>query len=224
MLSYDRLVRETNHDFDALLDDARTELDAFPGSVDAIVCHWDFPSSVLAPILADERGIASPSLTSVLKCEHKYWSRLEQQASVPEVVPCFAAVDPFEKDVQVDLPFPFWIKPVKAHSSSLGFAIHDEDELTAALEQIRAEITDLGDAFNQALRRVDLPPELLGNGGNTCLAEEIITGIQAAAEGVLARREFHVHGVVDMHRDEDGTSIERLATPPGPSRPRSRNG
>lgn len=215
MLSYDRLVRETNHDFDALLDDARTELDAFPGSVDAIVCHWDFPSSVLAPILADERGIASPSLTSVLKCEHKYWSRLEQQASVPEVVPCFAAVDPFEKDVQVDLPFPFWIKPVKAHSSSLGFAIHDEDELTAALEQIRAEITDLGDAFNQALRRVDLPPELLGNGGNTCLAEEIITGIQAAAEGVLARREFHVHGVVDMHRDEDGTSIERLDYPAG---------
>ncbi|MCA5895230.1 hypothetical protein LEP48_18020, partial [Isoptericola sp. NEAU-Y5] len=127
LLDYDTLVRDTDYDFDELLDQARTELAAFSGPVDAIVCHWDFPSSLLAPILAHEHDIPAPSVTSMLKCEHKYWSRLEQQQSVPEVVPGFAAFDPFADDAleQVDLTYPFWVKPVKAHSSNLGFEIHD---------------------------------------------------------------------------------------------------
>ena len=78
-------------DFDALLERSRAELDAFDGSVDAIVTHWDFPTSVLGPVLATERGLPAPSLTSLLKCEHKYWSRLEQRRCVPEVVPGFVA-------------------------------------------------------------------------------------------------------------------------------------
>ncbi|MFC7407138.1 ATP-grasp domain-containing protein [Georgenia alba] len=215
LLDYDSLVRDTDYDFDALLDQARTQLEEFDGSVDAIICHWDFPSSMLAPILAHDRGIPAPSLLSMLKCEHKYWSRLEQRTAVPDVVPGFSAFDPFAEDAlaQVDLPFPFWVKPVKAHSSNLGFEIHDEDQFASALEEIRAEITDLGDAFNQVLRRVDLPRELQEAGGNTCLAEEIITGIQAAPEGVVSRGRFDVHGIVDMYKDPDGRSIERLDYP-----------
>ncbi|GAA4418839.1 ATP-grasp domain-containing protein [Georgenia halophila] len=215
LLDFDTLVRDTNYDFDDLLDQARAQLDEFPGSVDAIVCHWDFPSSVLAPILADEHGIPSPSVTSVLKCEHKYWSRLEQLASVPEVVPGFSTFDPFSDDAleQIDLPFPFWVKPVKAHSSNLGFEIHDAEEFADALEKIRAEITDIGDAFNQVLHRVDLPPELSEASGNNCLAEGIISGIQAAPEGVMSQGKFSVHGVVDMYKDGDGHSIQRLDYP-----------
>ncbi|GAB2484024.1 ATP-grasp domain-containing protein [Promicromonospora xylanilytica] len=215
LLDYETLVRDTEHDFDALLDEARAQLADFPGPVDAIVCHWDFPSSLLAPILSHEHGIPAPSVTSMLKCEHKYWSRLEQRQSVPEVVPGFAAFDPFADDAldQVDLPFPFWVKPVKSHSSNLGFEIHDEREFEAALEEIRAEITDVGDAFNQVLERVDLPESLRGAGGNTCLAEEVITGIQAAPEGVVARGRFSVHGIVDMHRDPSGHSIDHLDYP-----------
>ncbi|MBO0609113.1 ATP-binding protein [Myceligenerans salitolerans] len=215
LLDYETLVRDTDYDFDALLDQARAQLSDFSEPIDAIVCHWDFPSSLVAPILCHEYGIPAPSVASMLKCEHKYWSRLEQQQSVPEVVPGFAAFDPFADDAldQVGLPYPFWVKPVKAHSSNLGFEIHDEQEFESALDEIRAEITNVGNAFNQVLDRVDLPEGIRGSDGNTCLAEEIITGIQAAPEGVVAQGRFSVHGIVDMHRDPSGHSIDHIDYP-----------
>src|SRR5690554_3235306 len=55
--------------FDLLLDRARQQLRDFDGRPDAIVCHWDFPSSSLAPILAAEHGLPSPTLNAILKCE-----------------------------------------------------------------------------------------------------------------------------------------------------------
>ncbi len=215
LLDHKTLVVETNHDFDDLLRRARAELDEFGGSVDAIVCHWDFPSSMLAPILAQERGIPAPTLTSMLQCEHKYWSRLMQREAVPEVVPGFAAFDPFDDDAldSIDLPFPCWVKPVKAHSSSLGFQVRNEEDFRHAVAEIRQEITDIGDAFNQVLSRVDLPEQLRGADGNTCLAEEIVTGIQVAPEGVVTQGQFSVHGVVDMLKDPTGRSLERLDYP-----------
>ncbi|GAA1139184.1 ATP-grasp domain-containing protein [Nesterenkonia lutea] len=215
LLDYETLIQNTRHDFDELLDRARAELDDFEGSVDAIVCHWDFPSSMLAPILARERDIPAPSLTSMLKCEHKYWSRLMQQEAVPEVVPGFAAFDPFDDEAlrSIELDFPFWVKPVKAHSSNLGFEVRNEEDFHNAVREIRNEITDIGDAFNQVLDKVEVPEELREAGGNTCLAEEIITGIQAAPEGVVARGQFSVHGVVDMLKDPTGRSLERLDYP-----------
>ncbi len=217
LLDYQRLVLDTEYDLDSLLDQARAELDRADGGVDAIICHWDFPSSVIGPILAAERGIPAPPLRSVLMCEHKYWSRLEQVKVIPEVVPAFSSFDPFADDVrgQIELDFPFWVKPVKAHSSSLGFAVHDQEELDHAVERITAEITDLGDAFNQALAKVDLPPELREADGNTCLAEQIVTGIQAAPEGTVHRGTYHVHGVFDMLKDDAQTSIARLDYPAG---------
>jgi biotin carboxylase len=215
LLDYDRLVRRGEFDFEALLDQAREELRAFDGSVDALVAHWDFPTSLLAPILAAEWDIASPSLESLVKCEHKYWSRLEQRASVPECVPGFASFDPFDDNAldQVDLEFPFWVKPVKAHSSNLGFEIHDAEQFAQALEEIRDEIGGIGDAFDQVLHRLDLPPEVREATGTTCLAEQLIEGTQAAPEGTMYHDDFHVHGLFDMHKDQAGTSFERLDYP-----------
>lgn len=215
LLDYESLVHETDYDLEKLLARARQQLADFDGHVDAIVAHWDFPSSIIGPLLSAEHGLPAPSLPALLKCEHKYWSRLEQMACVPEVVPRFASFDPFAEDVleQIGMEFPYWVKPVKAHSSELGFAIHSEADLREALQEIREQIADVGDAFDQALSRVDLPAELEGAGGNSCLAEQIITGIQAAPEGTVFDGEFHVHGVFDMHRDEDGTSIARLDYP-----------
>lgn len=215
LLDHASLVGTEAVDFDELLEGCRAELDAFTGSVDAIVTHWDFPTSVLGPLLAAERGLPAPSLMSLLKLEHKYWSRLEQRRVVPEVVPGFVAFDPFADDVaeQIDLDFPYWVKPVKGHSSNLGFEIRDDNDLLTALHEIREEITDVGDAFDQVLERVDLPEELRGLGGSACLAEEIISGVQFAPEGSVSHGQFAVHGVVDMLKSDSGLSIERIDYP-----------
>ncbi|VXB08929.1 ATP-grasp domain-containing protein [Citricoccus sp. K5] len=215
VLDYERLVETAEIDFEELLAAARGQLDAFDGTVDAIIAHWDFPVSVMVPILAAERGLPAPSLESVLKCEHKYWSRLEQRASIPECVPGFAAFDPFDDHAldTIDLDFPFWVKPVKAHSSNLGFKIEDETGFHEAVAEIREHIEEIGDAFDAALSMVDLPPELQQWGGNTCLAEQFVQGTQAAPEGTVFRGTFRVHGVLDMHKDVDGTSFDRLDYP-----------
>lgn len=215
LIGYDALIEPDEFVFGDLLEKGRAELEAFDGTVDAIVAHWDFPTSLLAPILAGEQGIPAPSLTSLLKCEHKYWSRLEQAASVPDHVPGFAAFDPFDDDVrdQIGLDFPFWVKPIKSHSSQLGFRIDDDDDLTHAVEELRAGVSDVGDAFDEVLSMVDLPPEIADLGGTACLAEGILVGRQTAPEGSMASGTFKVHGVFDMHLDDRGESIVALDYP-----------
>lgn len=125
LLDYDEIAAARRFDMEALLDKARAILRAFPEAIDAIVGYWDFPTILMMPILRREFGLKGPTLESVLRCEHKYWSRIEQAKVVPEHVPGFALVDPFDENAvdNIDLAYPFWIKPIKAHSSLLGFLV-----------------------------------------------------------------------------------------------------
>jgi biotin carboxylase len=215
LLDTERLVDTEKIVFHELLDQAHAQLDDFRGSVDAIIAHWDFPTSVLAPILARERGLPAPELKSVLACEDKYWSRLTQREAVPECVPDFAVFDPFTDDPLADigLEFPFWVKPVKSFASQLGFQIDDADEFADALERIREEIGRVGSPFDEVLDMVELPPEVAATTGTSCLAERVISGVQAAPEGAMSGGRFTVHGVFDMLKDESGHSFSRLEYP-----------
>lgn len=210
-----RLIDAPDLDFDALLAELRKKLRAFNGPVDAIIAHWDFPTSGLVPILCREFGIPSPSLESVLKCEHKYWSRLEQARSIPEMVPKFCSFDPFADDPlsQIDMDFPFWIKPVKSFSSQLGFRIDNEEEFREAMEIVRAEIPHIAKPFEQALAHADVPDNIRRASSYTCVAEEIMSGEQAAPEGSVFNGEVRVHGILDMGKDEQGRTIDRLCYP-----------
>ena len=215
LLDYESLVSADSFDFDALLERADKELDSFEGSVDAIIAHWDFPTSVLVPVLAAERGLPSPSLESVIRSEHKLWSRILQREVVPECVPTFDAFDPFDPEAldKIDVPFPFWVKPIKAHSSQLGFEVSNAEEFASATARIREEIGRIASPFDQALAHVDVPAEARAAGARTCLAEQIVTGTQAAPEGSIFQGEFGVHGVFDMRKDEAGHSFDHLDYP-----------
>lgn len=218
LLDVKTLIDTDSFSFNQLLDQARKDLEqkAGPtGSVDAIIAHWDFPTSVLVPILCKENNIPAPSLESVLKCEHKYWSRLEQQKVIPEHVPNFCSVDPFAENPlsQVTIDYPFWLKPVKAFSSQLGFKIENADQFHAAIKETREEICRFGDPFNEALGHVDLPSEIQQANGNTCIAEQIISGVQGAPEGTMFQGEFNVHGVFDQPVDKGAMLYDRLEYP-----------
>lgn len=205
LLAYDEAVRSrTGHiDLGALLATAERRLSAFPGAIDAIIGYWDFPSSVIVPILRRRHGLPGPRLEAVAACEHKYWSRMEQALSIPDLVPGFRAVDPFADDPLslIDLPFPFWIKPVKAHSSHLGFKIRSVAEFNACLPVIRANIGHFGEPFDAFLAMVDVPDSIASVGGNHCIAEEIISvGRQCTLEGYAYDGEIVIYGVVDSIR------------------------
>ena len=214
LLSSEELINLDSYDIDGMLDKARAILNKFD-RVDGIVCHWDFPVTSIHSILCAEYQLPAPSLASLLKCDHKYWSRLEQQKAVPENTPAFCAVDPFDDQAldKVTLDFPFWIKPVKGYSSMLGFRIDNATDFQNAMKETRSAIKTLGDPFNRILHLVELPGELENIDGNTMIAEQYITGMEFAPEGYVQDGECHVHGLIDMVIGENGRSFERYEYP-----------
>ncbi|RTR05259.1 ATP-grasp domain-containing protein [Halomonas nitroreducens] len=204
LLPLDEVVLADSFDFDRLVADALAELERFPGRVDAIVGAWDFPTSALLPVLHEALGLRGPSLTAVLKCDHKYWSRLEQARVVPECVPPFQALDPFDPHAveRIEIDYPFWIKPVKAHSSQLGFHVRNAQQLREVLPRIRQGIGTYGKPLAEVCAHLDLPEDVAGIGGHHCILEGIISaGRQCTVEGYVQQGEVHLTGIVDSIRD-----------------------
>lgn len=197
LLERDQLLELEQLDLAARMADARRMLLEFDGCVDGVVGYWDFPVSSLVAVLCREFGLAGPALEGVLKCEHKYWSRLEQ-AKVIEEVPAFALVrldgDPQPPD---DVPFPFWLKPVKSVSSQLAFRVGTGDDFRRVVREIEAGIGEFSDPFELILEQAELPPEIEDIGGRACIAEEAATGRQFTVEGYCIDNEPRVYGVVE---------------------------
>lgn len=214
LLHSDEVIHQGNLDLEAKLDKARRILREFDRPVDGIVCHWDFPATSMSAILCREFGLPSPSLEAVLKCSHKYWSRLEQHRAVPDNTPAFCAVDPFDDDAleKIPLAYPFWIKPIKGYGSQLGFRINERADFERAIPFVRERIREVGDPFNKILEYLELPEEIRGINGNFLIAEELIGGREIAPEGYV-QSGFHVHGVVDMVRGENHKSFLRYEYP-----------
>jgi len=215
LLSADEILHAEEFPVDDMLARAEAELDAFDGPIDAILGYMDFPVSTMLPILCRRHGLRSPTLESLLRCEHKYWSRVEQARVVPEHVPRFVAFDPFRDDPLGDarLAYPFWVKPIKSAGSWLGFRVGNAEQLEAALCEIRENIGRFGDPFNRILARADVPPEIARVDGHWCLAEEIIGGAQCTVEGAVSGGRVSVHGIIDSVRYPNRSSFLRYQYP-----------
>ncbi|MBS9403964.1 ATP-grasp domain-containing protein [Halomonas sp. TRM85114] len=210
LLSFDEVVHAEEYPFARLTAAALAELERFSGPVDAIVGYWDFPTSGLLPVLHREQGLPGPSLETFLKCEHKYWSRLEQVRAVPECVPAFQALDPFDDRAieAIETDYPFWIKPIKAHSSHLGFLIENAEQLREVLPVIRKGIGRFGRPFDELIALAELPEEVAAVTGHHCIAEGIISsGRQCTLEGYVQNGEVHVVGIIDSLRDTTHSSV-----------------
>jgi len=204
VLEKDDVVHVESLDVRAVLAKAERELgDA--GPVDAIIAQWDFPTTLLVPMLCHERGLRSPSLEAVIRCSHKYWSRVAQRESIPEYTPAFELVDPFEDGAadSVGLQNPFWLKPVKGFSSMLGFRIDERDDLEQALAVIREEVDRIGEPFDVLLEEAGVDAELRSVDGRQCIAEAYLSGIEVAHEGYVQDGEVHFHGTLEMVRDRE---------------------
>ena len=189
-------------DIPAMLAEAEAELDAFPDSIDAIVGYMDFPVSTMLPILCERYGTRSTSLESLLKCEHKFWSRKVMREVVPDYIPNFTTFDPFDDSAlsrigQEDLAFPFFVKPVKSSGSRLGFRVDNPEDFDYAIERLRAEIDQISGPFNHVLERASLPDDIAAVDGGHCMAEQIIGGRQCTVEGYVHEGEVATYGVVD---------------------------
>ncbi|EPH43242.1 ATP-grasp domain-containing protein [Streptomyces aurantiacus] len=196
-----------------LLDRMERRLQEFPGRIDAVVGYWDFPVSTVVPILCRRFGLRGPDLEAVVKCEHKYWSRLEQRQVIEEY-PRFALVDlDGPAKPPEGLRYPMWIKPVKSYSSELAFHVADDAQYAKAVAAVREGVGRLGEPFEFVLDRLDLPPEIAEAGGQACLAEESLTGEQVTVEGYSCDGRIEVYGIVDSVNYPDTSSFLRYQYP-----------
>lgn len=218
LLDPERLVGSGAEDLDleALLAQAEEQLFASSGTVDAIVGFWDFPVTSMVPMLCRSRGLPSAPLEAVAKCEHKYWSRIEQQKVIDDI-PGFGLV-PLERSGEHDelppgLDFPVWLKPVKSASSDLAFHVVDQDQLDDRMEELRAGVDRLGEPFQHVLDQLDLPEEIARVGGSAALVEESVGGMQLTVEGYEHGDTVHVYGVIDSETYPDSPSFRRYLYP-----------
>jgi biotin carboxylase len=197
LLSVRELQRGEEIPLARLLARAEHQLESFDGPVDAVIGYWNFPVSSMVPLLCARFGLRSASLESVVKCEHKYWCRLEQQKVIKEY-PRFALIDLDESDAPPpSLDYPLWLKPVKSFGSELAFHVTNTEEFRAAVHDIREGIARIGEPFAFVLDHLDLPPEIAEVGAQACLAEEQLRGRQVTVEGYSHERHVRVYGVVD---------------------------
>jgi len=204
LLAMDDVVHVDSLDARAVLAEAEAKV-AEAGPVDAIVAQWDFPTTLLVPLLCRARGLRSPSVEAVIRCSHKYWSRVAQREAIPELTPVFERVDPFADDAadSVGLEAPFWLKPVKGFSALLGFRIDGRDDLDEALSVIRDEVDRIGEPFDVLLEEAGVDRTLRSVGGQECIAEAYLSGIEVAHEGYVQDGEVRYHGTLEMVRERE---------------------
>ena len=215
LLDYDEVVMPKSYSIRRLLRKAERRIESFYGDVAGIITHWDFPASTMVPILAKKYGYRYASLESVLQCEHKYWSRLTQRQVLPDLTPRFCAFDPFADDplASINLAYPYWIKPIKAFSSHLGFRIDQAEDFQRALPFIREQIPRIGKAFDEILDHARLPDSIRPIDGTWCIAEEIMQGKQCGIEGFVFEGRVAIHGAVDTVKDLHNWSFTRYEYP-----------
>lgn len=215
VLEFEEVQGEEAYPVEAILNRAGHEVESFTGSVDAIVSLWDFPVGCLLPILCGRFNLTTPSLKSVITCHHKYWSRVEQHKAVPQSTPRFCKVDPFDDNAlsDIDIDFPFWLKPVKAFRSQLGFKVSDEGGFNDSIAIVRDKISRFAKPFDFFLERVCMPDDVAGVDGRFCIAEEIISGSQHALEGYVYRGQACVYGMIDSVKDKGRNPFSRFQYP-----------
>lgn len=209
LIPYREIVNPEHYSIDELLAHGRRDIEGARDSVDAIIGHWDFPATSLLPVLRGFAGLGGPRLEAMLTCDHKYWARCAQALVHPDSAPPYAVVDPRDHDAQDHPPldYPFWLKPVVAFSSYLGFRVEGPDDYLRALRQIRAGINRFAEPFNRLAGYAGLDLDDNRHNAARCIAEGLIGGHQCTLEGYVLAGEARVYGVVDSLRGENQVSF-----------------
>ncbi len=178
-------------------------------SINGIIGTEDYPGCIFASIVAKHVNKLGPRPTAVLRCQHKYYSRIDQQVFVPEATPVFQLINPITfADEILRLPFPLFIKPVKAFFSFYANKVNCLQELQKCItESIMPEA--FLSQFNWFLKQYS-PYKL---DGHYLIAEELLQGDQVTVVGSVFNKEITIHGIVDSIMYENTICFKRFEYP-----------
>jgi hypothetical protein len=165
--------------------------------IDAVVTSEEQFGPIVASLLARELGLPHNPIGAVLTSQHKYYARRAFQDHLPEANAGFGLIPrDFRRRKEAPLPFPFYVKPVKAAFSVLARRVDTWDELDrharfswweqAIIERL---VKPFGDVM-RAHSRYEVEPFSM-------LAEEIVDGHQVTVNGFAREGRVTMQGVVD---------------------------
>jgi len=184
------------------------------GRLAGVFSSSDYPGATTAAAIAKRLGLPGADPQAVIRCSHKYYSRVVQREAVPEATAGFQLVDPARPDLGApDLAFPCFVKPVKGAFSIMSGRVDSRDALTAFLARpaARAFLADyvaIFDTLVAALTDFEV-------GGRYFLAEELLHGTQTTVEGFAHGGRVEILGIVDSVLHPGGGSFARFDYPSG---------
>lgn len=186
------LDTEVDVDPEALL----SELAAIPA--DGVAATKD-RSALVAALLAERRGLAGPSASAVVSCQHKPTSRAIQRQVAPEATPRFAPLEGTPSFAP-----PWFVKPVVGRLSEEARRVDD----AAALASVR-EAGGYREGYARIAALAGLPPEAVRG----FLVEELVRGDEVTLEGYVREGHVTVIGVTDSVKYPGTNSFERFEYP-----------
>ena len=180
------------------------------GEIHGVATSSDYPGALLAGAIATRLGLPGPSPGAVLRCSHKWYSRLAQRECVPEATPAFDLLAPHGRGTPA-IGFPCFVKPVKSAYSILARRIASEAELEAYRASPR--LAGFFDEYLRIFHRIVREMSDLNLDGRWLIAEEVVRGQPVTVEGWAADGEVELLGVVDSTCDPETGSFLRFDYP-----------
>ena len=155
-------------------------------SIDGICSANDYPGILIAAALVRELEFPiGYNLLGTYRCSHKYYSRLIQSEVVPDACPTFFTLVN-DSSVEVALPYPVFLKPVKSCLSQNAQRINNVEELRELLRtpRIQYHLNTFVRPFNQLIERY-LKSDVFEKDARYMLAEELLSGHQFTVDGYI---------------------------------------
>lgn len=152
---------------------------------------------LIAAFVARRLALPGPDPAAILTAQHKYYARAAIARVAPQAVPAYGAFPyTFRHRQEMPLPFPFFVKPVKATFSVLARRIDSFAQLKRHLRFGPFEkhiIKRLVKPFNDLLE--DYPGFEID--AHHLVAEGLLEGLQINVDGYAERGAIRVVGIVD---------------------------
>jgi ATP-grasp domain len=169
--------------------------------------------AVIASVVAERLGLPGVPPASILIAQHKYYAREYSRSVAPEATPKYTVFSPYvSREEDVKLPFPMFVKPVKATYSILAKQVNNFAELqrhltfkpleTWILKKLIQPAEDLAQIYTQ------FPLD-----AHHILGEEVMEGMQVTVDGYVHDGVVKIMGVVDSIMYPGTNAFQRFEYP-----------
>ena len=164
-----------------------------------VVSHHEQFGALAAALVAEELGLPGASPESVLAAQHKLYARQVLQQVAPEANIGYCPLDvSYGDDIPLGIPYPAFVKPVKAAFSVLARAVHSHAELQAHTRFGHRELWVIRRLVEPFERIMQARLPAAGTAHRMLLEEPLRIGTaQYNLDGWVCNGQTHALGVVD---------------------------